>query len=568
MPKINMESLLPFIEEAFNRGLDFQIPITGTSMNPLLYQNRDFVKIVRPALPLEIGDIPLYRRDDGTFVLHRVVGFKDNGEYIMCGDNQFVLEYGITDKNIIGIAKTLIIDGREINVDTDADYLKHKEKYLKNLSTRYPARRLRYKLHLIKRRVYAVGSRPNPTMGKKNNTPVGNGLDRSVEKGKNTKEIIKTGSILVDAIKACITGADFEFPENMDFSKLYNLSMKHRVTAMVAPMVMKSQLADAKIKAIFSKELFKSSARYTAQDAERQQLSKLFSENQIRHCFLKGSKVGVYYDNPDCRFMLDMDLYVDPEKYDLAGEILLSRGYEINSNADDKDTGYIKKPFLVVELHRELKYEYDIGYDYYKAAFERMTSADGFAMNMTNEDFYVYILSHTAHHFETAGTGIKSVVDHYFLRKKLKPLCDSVVLEDRLNKIGLNKFSDKMDMLCDFWFGNGECDSTIKEMSDYIILGGVFGNETNYYLSALAKGRLGDSADSYLLKRLFPPLKNMTYRYPVLKKLPFLLPLLWCVRMFSVLFDTSRISDEAKTVASADNGKKQQQKDFLENIGL
>ena len=568
MPKINMESLLPFIEEAFDRGLDFQIPITGTSMNPLLYQNRDFVKIVKPALPLEIGDIPLYRRDDGTFVLHRVVGFKGDGEYIMCGDNQFILEYGITDKNIIGIAKILIIDGKEIDVDTDTEYLKHKEKYLKNLNTRYPVRRLRYKLSLVKRRALkgkmqnakcktsgAAHSDYNNTQPQKNS-------------GDRTQDIIETGLILVDAIKAYITEADFEFPENIDFSELYNLSMKHRVTAMVAPMVMKSQLADAKVKGIFSKELFKSSARYTAQDAERQELSRIFSENQIRHCFLKGSKVGVYYDNPDCRFMLDMDLYVEPEKHNQAGEILLSRGYEITTNGDDKDTGYVKRPFLVVELHKELKYEYDIGYEYYKSAFERMTSADGFAMDMTNEDFYVYILSHTAHHFETAGTGIKSVVDHYFLRKKLKPLCDSAILEDRLEEIGLAKFSDRMDALCDCWFGDGEKVDIIQEMAEYIILSGVFGNKTNYYLSDLAKGRIGEDADSYLLRRLFPPLKNMAYRYTILKKLPFLLPLFWGVRMLSVIFDRRRISAEAKTIAMADNGKKQQQKDFLENIGL
>ena len=156
MPKINMETLLPFIEEAFSRNLDFQIPITGTSMNPLLYQNRDYVKIQKPVLPLKIGDIPLYRRKDGAFVLHRVVGIKDNGEYIMCGDNQFLLEYGITDTNIIGIAKTLIIDGKEINVDSDVEYLKHKKKFVENVGVRYPIRRLRYKLHYIKERLLKV----------------------------------------------------------------------------------------------------------------------------------------------------------------------------------------------------------------------------------------------------------------------------------------------------------------------------------------------------------------------------------------------------------------------------
>ena len=142
--------MLPFIEEAFNRGLDFQIPITGTSMNPLLYQNRDFVRIVKPQLPLKLGDIPLYRRNDGAFVLHRVVAIKDNGEYVMCGDNQFILEYGITDKNIIGVAKTLIIDGKEIDVDTDSEYLKHKDKYVKNLKTRYLKKRLKYKIDFLK----------------------------------------------------------------------------------------------------------------------------------------------------------------------------------------------------------------------------------------------------------------------------------------------------------------------------------------------------------------------------------------------------------------------------------
>ena len=150
MPKINMATMLPFIEEAFNRGLDFQIPITGTSMNPLLYQNRDFVKIIKPQLPLNLGDIPLYRRNDGAFVLHRVVGIKDNGEYVMCGDNQFILEYGITDKNIIGVAKTLIIDGKEIDVDTDSEYLKHKDKYVKNVKTRYLKKRLKYKIDFLK----------------------------------------------------------------------------------------------------------------------------------------------------------------------------------------------------------------------------------------------------------------------------------------------------------------------------------------------------------------------------------------------------------------------------------
>ena len=561
MPKVNMESLLPFIEEAFSRGLDFQIPITGTSMNPLLYQNRDFVKIQKPTLPLKKGDIPLYRRKDGAFVLHRVVDIKENGEYVMCGDNQFILEYGITDANIIGIAKKLIIDGKEIDADTDAEYLRHKEKYLKNVRSRYPARRLRYKLAMIKKRILKSVACKN----------VGNGFirsDVSIEKADKNQDILNIGSILINAIKAQLTDSEYQFPENTDFKKLYMLAQNHRVTAMVAPQVMKCAYADKEIKGIFSKELFKYSARYTAQDKERTELSGILSENEIKHCFLKGSKVGRFYDNPDIRFMLDMDLYVEKDKIRRAEELLVSRGYEKNSNSDDKDTAYIKKPFLIIELHKEIKYDYDKGYDYYKGAFERMVTGNGYEMNMSNEDFYVYILSHSAHHFETAGTGIKSIVDHYYLRKKLKPQCDAVTLETALENIGLTRFNQRIDSLCDFWFENSEGDSFTKETAEYVILSGVFGNELNNYLSGVAKGRYEESNNSYLIRRIFPSIKIMGTRYPILKKLPILLPIFWCVRILSAFFDRERISQETKTVVSADSSQKQAQKDFLDSMGL
>ena len=139
---ISMAELLPFIEEAFSRNTTFKIPITGTSMNPYLVQGRDFVFIEKPRFPLEIGDIPLYRRDDGAFVLHRVVDKNENG-YIMCGDNQFLLEQGITDKHVIGVVTSMCIDGRVVEV-TDPDYIKHKEKYVKNVKRRYPIRRFRH----------------------------------------------------------------------------------------------------------------------------------------------------------------------------------------------------------------------------------------------------------------------------------------------------------------------------------------------------------------------------------------------------------------------------------------
>ena len=143
-----MADLLPFIEEAFSKDMTFKIPITGTSMNPFLVEGRDYVLIEKPRLPLEIGDVPLYRRDNGTFVLHRVVDKTEKG-YVMCGDNQFILEKGIEDKHIIGVMCTVCRDGKTFNVD-DEVYIKLRNKYVSNVKTRYPVRRLKYKLYRIR----------------------------------------------------------------------------------------------------------------------------------------------------------------------------------------------------------------------------------------------------------------------------------------------------------------------------------------------------------------------------------------------------------------------------------
>ena len=143
-----MADLLPFIEEAFSKDMTFKIPITGTSMNPFLVEGRDYVLIEKSSLPLEIGDVPLYRRDNGTFVLHRVVDKTEKG-YVMCGDNQFILEKGIEDRHIIGVMCTVCRDGKTFSVD-DEEYIKLKNKYVSNVKTRYPVRRLKYKLYRMR----------------------------------------------------------------------------------------------------------------------------------------------------------------------------------------------------------------------------------------------------------------------------------------------------------------------------------------------------------------------------------------------------------------------------------
>lgn len=87
----------------------------GDSMMPLLRQHKDIIIIKKSVDKLKKYDVPLYKRSNGQYVLHRILKVNKN-DYVLCGDNRWQLEHGITDKNIIGVLTGFIRDGKEILV--------------------------------------------------------------------------------------------------------------------------------------------------------------------------------------------------------------------------------------------------------------------------------------------------------------------------------------------------------------------------------------------------------------------------------------------------------------------
>ncbi|MGN0600692.1 MAG: S24/S26 family peptidase [Oscillospiraceae bacterium] len=92
----------------------------GDSMEPLIRQGRDLLIISAVSGRLKKYDVPLYKRDSGQYVLHRILKVRQN-DYVICGDNRWQREYGITDRHIIGVLTGIVRDGKEISV-TDKKY--------------------------------------------------------------------------------------------------------------------------------------------------------------------------------------------------------------------------------------------------------------------------------------------------------------------------------------------------------------------------------------------------------------------------------------------------------------
>ena len=116
LPLAALESL---IREELSSGGSAVINIRGVSMLPLLKEGVTSVRIVPPAFPLKKYDIPFYKREDGQFVLHRVIGKRKDG-YVCRGDHQSVKEFGVTEEMIIGVADARIIEGEEKSLRTPA----------------------------------------------------------------------------------------------------------------------------------------------------------------------------------------------------------------------------------------------------------------------------------------------------------------------------------------------------------------------------------------------------------------------------------------------------------------
>lgn len=85
-------------------------------MMPLIRQNRDLVIIEEVNGRLKKYDVPLYKRDSGQYVLHRILKVRKD-DYVICGDNRWRKEYGITDRHIIGVLTGIVRDGKTFLVN-------------------------------------------------------------------------------------------------------------------------------------------------------------------------------------------------------------------------------------------------------------------------------------------------------------------------------------------------------------------------------------------------------------------------------------------------------------------
>ena len=110
--------------------------ITGTSMLPLLKEGRDRVELEPCSQErLKKGDVVLYKKNDGTLVLHRIIKTENREFFTVLGDHQFKNAERVNKNQIIAVACGFFIKGRYVNEKTRW-YRLYKKIWLCNLNVR------------------------------------------------------------------------------------------------------------------------------------------------------------------------------------------------------------------------------------------------------------------------------------------------------------------------------------------------------------------------------------------------------------------------------------------------
>lgn len=88
----------------------------GDSMWPLLREGRDLMVIdKKPQGRLKKYDAIFYKRPCGKYIMHRILKVRKD-DYVLCGDNRWLREFGVKDEWILGVLTAVVRNGKKIPV--------------------------------------------------------------------------------------------------------------------------------------------------------------------------------------------------------------------------------------------------------------------------------------------------------------------------------------------------------------------------------------------------------------------------------------------------------------------
>lgn len=103
MRKIANDVYIPVLKELVEEGKEVSMMVSGSSMNPFLIHQRDYILMKKPTDALKSGDMVFFQRMDGAYVMHRIHHIDQEGKLYIIGDAQTQMEGPIDQGQVFAI---------------------------------------------------------------------------------------------------------------------------------------------------------------------------------------------------------------------------------------------------------------------------------------------------------------------------------------------------------------------------------------------------------------------------------------------------------------------------------
>ena len=378
---------------------------------------------------------------------------------------------------------------------------------------------------------------------------------------------------VITLIKSALTQQPQQLPEDFTLQQILPLVKMHHI----APMAYEGAvICGIDPQGPIMAELFRGYCR-ALQVSERQmrdlgRVLAAFQTNGIDHMPLKGCKMKALYPKPELRLMGDADVLIRLEQYDRILPIMQQLGFVAHHESDHELVW--RTDGLYLELHKRLIPSYNKDFHaYFGAGWQLAKPEEGTRYSMSANDEMVFLFTHFAKHYRDGGIGCRHVAD-LWVYCNAHPELDEAYIEEKLSPLHLLEFYRHIRRLMAVWFEDTAGDERMDFITDFIFDSGSWGNKA----SRLQSRTVRDSKHNvlrfssklvYLWKTAFPSCVVLREKYTILKRCPWMLPLVWLWRpVYKVLFERHSLQVQKQNVQVLSKENVQTRQQALQYVGL
>lgn len=381
---------------------------------------------------------------------------------------------------------------------------------------------------------------------------------------------------IISLIKSAIKETSVTLPDHFEWNEAIIVVERHHIIPLIYYGAYKSGI---ELPISINKQL--KMATYNAAIFDENQQNELsilfqaFSHSGIDYMPLKGIVLKQLYPNPEMRIMSDADILIRLEQYTDITEIMLKLGYH-EVVESDHELIWSKPPFMTIELHKRLIPSYNK--DYYSVfgdgwQLARRSDIDQHRYEMHPEDQLVYLFTHFSKHYRDGGIGIKHFIDLWLYMDKHSGL-NMEYVKAEFTKLQLYEFFQNVHNTIDVWFNGTGSNKMSDFITERIFASGAYGADDDKIIAASVKRLKTMGSVSHVQRRnifdlIFLPYRSMCVKYPILRRIPFLLPVFWIARIIqTALFKPDNVRKKRAYIRTVSRENINRYHDELVYVGL